>query len=100
MFVQLIQFETTRFEEGEAARREMIAKVEGRSTVRRSWIARDRDNPNRYVAAVEFESYEDAMRNSELPEIQEFSAKVEEMTDGTQTFTNLDVIDVQERSHA
>ena len=31
-------------------------------------LTRDRDRPNTYVDIVEFPSYEDAMKNSELPE--------------------------------
>lgn len=97
MFVQLIQFETTRFDEGKALNEEYVAKTRGRSTIRRSLVAKDRDHPNRYVAMVEFDSYEDAEQNSEMPETQAFSKAMADLTDGGPTFVNLDVIDVREQ---
>lgn len=96
MFIQLVEFETTRFEEGKALNEEYRAKMQGRTTARRSTVTKDRDHPNRYIVAIEFDSYEDAMRNSELAETSEFAGKMAELTDVGPKFTNLDVIEVNE----
>lgn len=61
MFVQLIRFETTRFDEGKVLNEGYVARTQGRSTIRRSLVAKDRD-----LAMMEFDSYEDAMQNSEM----------------------------------
>jgi hypothetical protein len=44
------------------------------------------------VEIIEFPSYEAAMKNSELPETQEISAKMGTLTDGEPTFRNLEVV--------
>ena len=49
-----------------------------------------------YVIVVEFPSYEDAMRNSALPETSEFAGRMMALCDGPPTFRNLDVQGVQE----
>ena len=61
------------------------------STATRGVQAQDRDRPNTYVQIVEFPSYEEAMRNSELPETGEIAGRLAELCDGPPTFRNLDV---------
>ncbi|HVX42912.1 MAG TPA: hypothetical protein VHC49_03470 [Mycobacteriales bacterium] len=100
MFIQLVEFETTRFDEGKSLNEEYRAKVRGKGSGRRSTVCQDRDNPNHYVVAIEFDSYEDAMRNSELPETQEFSEKMSALTIGGPRFTNLEVLEVREEAPA
>ena len=39
-------------------------------------MLQDRDDPTHYFTVVEFPSFEDAMKNSELPETQELSQKL------------------------
>jgi hypothetical protein len=92
-FVQIIQFETTRIDEIRKLDEEWYAKTAGRRTVRRELLTRDRANPDRYTAIVEFDSYEEAMRNSELPETTEIAKAYQALCDGTVTFIDLDVID-------
>jgi hypothetical protein len=41
---------------------------------------------------VEFDSYESAMRNSQLPETQEFAGRIAALADSPPAFQNLDVI--------
>jgi hypothetical protein len=67
-FVQIIQFETTEIDEIRQLDEEWYAKTAGHRTVRREILTRDRSNPDRYMAIVEFDSYKEAMRNSQLPE--------------------------------
>jgi hypothetical protein len=59
-------------------------------------VTADRDNPGGYFVIAEFPSYEEAMKNSELPETKEFAAKQQELSYGPRTFHNLDVLEVQE----
>ena len=49
--------------------------------------------PNRYVSIVEFESYEAAMANSELPETRAVADKYAALCDEPPRFVNLDVLD-------
>jgi len=94
-FVQIVQFETTKFDEIRQLHEEWYAKTAGRRTVRRDTDTRDRANPDRYLAIVEFDSYEEAMRNSELPETAEFAKKFEALCNGPVTFIDLDVLDTR-----
>ena len=43
-----------------------------------------------------FDSYEEAMENSNLPVTQQFAAKMMALTDGEPTFHNLDVVETVE----
>jgi hypothetical protein len=59
----------------------------------------DRDNPGQYVVVAEFGSvdpevsaYDEAMRNNERPETQEFAAKMREITKGEPVFNNYDEV--------
>jgi hypothetical protein len=92
-FVQIIEFETSRFDEmrGIGDQWEAAAGAGRRAT--RRILCQDRDNPGRYVNIVFFDSYEEAMENSNLPATQEFSQKLMELTDGPATFHNLDVVE-------
>ena len=92
-FVQIIQFDSTRLDEMRAVGDEWEKAASGKSTARRRVMAQDRDNPNRYMNIVFFDSYESAMENSNMPETQEFSQRMMALADGPPTFFNLDVIE-------
>lgn len=94
-FVQIIQFETTKIDEIRRLDEEWYAKTAGRRTVRRETVTCDRSNPDRYVTIVEFDSYEEAMRNSELPETTAIANAYQALCSGPITFIDLDVIDVR-----
>ena len=101
MFIQLVQFETDRFEEGQRISEEWRERTRGKpTTVRRIAVCKDRDNADRYVVIVEFDSYEDAMSNSEMPETQEFSEKMSALNKGPTQFVNLDVLELTEPATA
>jgi hypothetical protein len=59
-------------------------------------ICRDRDQPGRHFVIVFFDSYEDAMKNSELPETDALAKKMMSLAESSPIFFNLDVI--EERS--
>jgi len=62
----------------------------------RSTITEDRERRGHYYVVVEFDSYEEAMKNSEDPATGKFSAMMTELLDGAPTFHNLDVVSVME----
>jgi hypothetical protein len=92
-FVQIIECTTSRPEELQRLADEWAQATEGRSRARRGVLTADRDHPGRYVDIVFFDSFEEAMANSQLPETQDFAARMRELLDGEPTFHNLDVID-------
>jgi hypothetical protein len=91
-FVQIIEFRTTRFDEGEKYVNAWREATEGKRTSRRSVVCRDRNDPNSYFDIVFFDSYEAAMENSNLPETQQLAEQLGALGDGPPTFHDLDVI--------
>ncbi|MEV0242258.1 hypothetical protein AB0I06_20305 [Streptomyces sp. NPDC050674] len=96
-FVQIIEFETERLDEmrqilEEAGQRN--ADREGGPT--RSTLLQDRDKPNRYLALIEFESFEEAMRNSDNPETTRLAERLNELSIGERVYTNCDVLDARD----
>ena len=92
-FIQIIEFRTSKADEMRAMADEWEqASADGRTATRRI-TCEDRDTPGRYFNIVFFDSYEDAMKNSELPATGEFAAKMAALTDGSPTFYNLNVVD-------
>jgi hypothetical protein len=92
-FIQIIDFRTTRMDEGRAHVEEYLSKTEGRRTAGRSILCRDHDDADHYFNLVFFDSYESAMENSQLPETGELASKLAELSDGAPTFINLDVVE-------
>src|SRR3954471_8778703 len=92
-FIQIIEMRSKKFDEIRALSDEFFAATEGKRTLQRSFVARDRNDPDRYVILAFFDSYESAMENSNLPETQEFAAKQAALIDGPMTFRDFDVID-------
>jgi hypothetical protein len=92
MFIQVIDFRTSRIEEGRAAVDEYRSSTEGRRTATRGILTEDRDEPQHYVNIVFFDSYEDAMRNSEMPETQKLAQTLGGLSDGEPRFLNLEVL--------
>lgn len=92
-FVQIIECRTTQFDRIQRLEDEWRAATEGKRTLRRSIVVRDRTDPERYLILAFFDSYEAAMENSNLPETSEFSEKQAALLDGPMTFQDLDVIE-------
>jgi hypothetical protein len=92
-FVQIIEFRTSKIDEMEKIGNEWEAAAGGARKARRRVLCQDRDKPGRYFNIVFFDSYEDAMENSNLPVTQEFSKKMMALADGEPSFYNLDVVD-------
>jgi hypothetical protein len=95
-FIQIIDFHTSRLEEGRPIIEEYFAKTQGRRTVLRSVLCQDRNDSTHYVNIVYFDSYESAMQNSSLPETAELAAKLGALADSPETFYDLDVLEDRE----
>ena len=92
-FVQLIDMRTKRADEIIELEAEWEKATDGKRTLRRSIVGRDRNNPDHYVVIAFFDDYDSAMVNSNLPETQEFGRKQSALLDAPMVFTDLDVID-------
>jgi hypothetical protein len=90
-FVQIIEYKTSRIDEVDRLTDEFLKKTEGKRPNGRAMRTKDRDGSNTYLEIVEFPSYEEAMRNNDQPETQEFAKKMMEVCDGQPIFRNLDV---------
>jgi hypothetical protein len=93
-FVQIVEFTTTKFEEMQALEERWRKETEGKRSSGRVMACRDRDRADHYYMIVEFPSYEEAMRNNDMPETDRMSRQMRELTDGPVGFTNLDVLSV------
>lgn len=92
-FIQIIECHTSRIAEIQELDSAWERATEGRRTLRRSIVAQDRNEPNRYLVFAFFDSFESAMENSNLPETSEFAAKMSSLVDGPMVFQDLDVIE-------
>ena len=64
-FVQIIDFETERIDEMRQLAEEAERRYAGRRTPDHRYVLKDRNKPNHYLVLIEFDSYEEAMRNSD-----------------------------------
>jgi hypothetical protein len=90
-FVQIIEFLTSRIEELRKLADEMASDSEPGAALRGT-VTKDRDRPGWYFNIVEFDSYEAAMSNSNLPEVTAFAAKMAALCEEPPRFYNLDVV--------
>ena len=93
-FVQIVDFTTSKFDEMQALGDQFRKETEGKRGTARVMACRDRDRADHYCLIVEFPSYEEAMRNSALPETDRMSRQMAALADGPVGFTNLDVLRV------
>lgn len=92
-FVQIIEWRTKKIDEMRAVGEEWERATEGKRKAGRRIICEDRDQRGRYFTIVFFDTYEEAMENSALPETDALSKKMMGFAEGPPTFYNLDVID-------
>lgn len=95
-FVQIIEIRTSQLDEIQKLEAKWRAATEGKRTLRRSLLTRDRNDPNRHLIIAFFDSYESAMENSSLPETGEFGLGQSAFLDVPPSFTDLDVISDQQ----
>ncbi|MDC0769406.1 hypothetical protein [Streptomyces sp. HD] len=91
-FVQIIDFETERIDEMRELAHETEQSLAGRSGgPTRRLVLKDRSEANRYLVVIEFDSYEDAMRNSDDPETTKFAEQMAALCTRPPSFTDCDV---------
>ena len=89
-FVQLVEFSTSRIDEMRQLSQEVPRPANGSV---RGMVCADKDNAGRYLVVAEFPSYEEAMANSERPEVGEFAKRMAELCDEPPSYRNLDVLE-------
>ncbi|GGO89627.1 ester cyclase [Wenjunlia tyrosinilytica] len=91
-FVQIIDCKTDRADELDKIMDTWVETTQGRRTATHSMVGRDRAADDHFVEIVEFPSYEDAMRNSRMPETNRVFEEMVALCVEPPTFTNLDVV--------
>ncbi|MEU1476807.1 ester cyclase [Streptomyces sp. NPDC005760] len=91
-FVQLIDCRTSRFEEMNRLMDTWVEQTKGKRTATHAVVGKDRSDTSHFVEIVEFPSYEEAMRNSGLPETGRIFEDMVALCEETPTFTDLDVV--------
>jgi hypothetical protein len=91
-FVQIMKMTSSKFDELEAAHEDWLKETEGQRTVTRELVCANRDKPGEYWIVVEFPSYDDAMKNNELPATARIAEKMLSLCDGPPEFLNLDLV--------
>ncbi|WP_405838901.1 hypothetical protein [Streptomyces sp. NBC_01518] len=96
-FVQIVDFETDRFDEMQAVAEEADKRMAGRpGGPTHRLVLRDRSNPGHVLVVIEFDSYEDAMRNSQDPETGKMAEQMAALCTRPPSFTDCDVLDMTE----
>ncbi|WOX08883.1 hypothetical protein [Streptomyces sp. N50] len=96
-FVQIVDFETDRFDEMQAVAEEADKRMAGRAGgPTHRLVLRDRNNPGHVLVVIEFDSYEDAMRNSQDPETGKMAERMAALCTRPPSFTDCDVLDMTE----
>jgi hypothetical protein len=96
-FVQIMEIKTSRFEELKAFFEKMEAERGDTLLATRSTFTADRDRPGYYLAIIEFNSYEEAMKNSNSASTNEVVAQMRTFFDEPPNYHNLDVVHTFER---
>jgi steroid delta-isomerase-like uncharacterized protein len=91
-FVQLIDCKTHKYDDMDRLMDAWTEATQGKRTATHALVGKDRTRDGHYVEIVEFPSYEEAMKNSELPETDRIFEEMVALCDETPTFTDLDVV--------
>ncbi|MFH9087607.1 ester cyclase [Streptomyces sp. NPDC017673] len=91
-FVQLIECRTSRLDEMNRLMDDWVQQTKGKRTATHAVVGTDRSDASHVVEVVEFPSYEDAMRNSNLPETDRVFRGLVALCDEMPTFIDLDVV--------
>ncbi|MFF4043816.1 ester cyclase [Streptomyces sp. NPDC001816] len=91
-FVQLIDCKTSRIDEMNRLMDQWVEQTKGKRTATHAVVGKDRSDASHVIEIVEFPSYEEAMRNSNLPETDRIFRNLVALCDEMPTFTDLDVV--------
>jgi len=94
-FIQIIDIHSSKVDELSKLEEEWRKATEGKRTLKRSILTRDRNDPEHYLLFAFFDDYDSAMRNSNLPETGAFGEKQAALLDQPPTFIDLDVLEDQ-----
>ena len=72
-FLQIMELDTSKIDQVDALGRELAEVVGGEFKAREATTVEDRERRGHYYVIVEFDSYEDAMQNSEHPQTAQYS---------------------------
>jgi hypothetical protein len=89
-YVQIIEMKTSRIDEIDSLIEELRA-ARGPMPMARATMTADRDRPDHYLSIIEFDSYEEAMANSNRPETTQMAQRMAALCDEPPKFYNLDV---------
>ncbi|WP_425835237.1 hypothetical protein [Streptomyces fractus] len=96
-FIQIIDFESQRFGEMREVLDAFEQRMQGTTGgPTHRMMLKDRDTTGRYLAVIEFESYEDAMRSNERPEVAELNQQLSALCTRPPAFINCDLKDMRE----
>jgi steroid delta-isomerase-like uncharacterized protein len=91
-FVQLIECKTSHVDDMNRLMDTWVEQTQGKRTATHAMVGQDRADQNHLVEIVEFGSYEEAMRNSSLPETDRIFQEMVALCDEPPTFTDLDLV--------
>ncbi|MFF3321393.1 ester cyclase [Streptomyces sp. NPDC002889] len=91
-FVQVIDYKTSKFDGVNELMDRWAEQTQGKRTATHALTGKDRADASHYMEIVEFESYDDAMKNSHLPETEQIFQEMVALCDGMPSFTDLDVV--------
>jgi predicted ester cyclase len=91
-FVQIIDCRTSRFDDMNQLMDTWVEQTRGKRTATHAVVGKDHSDASHFIEIVEFPSYEEAMRNSGLPETDKIFREMVALCDGMPTFTDLDVV--------
>jgi hypothetical protein len=94
-FVQLMEYKATDPAEVRRIHDEWAQSTEGKRNARRLLLTKHHEDADRFCELVFFDSYEEAMENSDLPETQRFAERMKGVIDGDVSYVDLDVVDEQ-----
>jgi hypothetical protein len=89
-FIQIIEYQTTQIDQIRGLAEQL--EQSGSGSAPRVSVTEDRDRPGHYLNIVEFDSYEEAMANSDSPEVSAFAAKMAALCQGPPRFVNLNLV--------
>ena len=93
-YVQIIEFVTREPQQMKDLGEKYLQDSAGTSKVKRAMIYHDRAESRRYVAVVEFENREDSFENENLPEYEDFTEGLAELSEVPLTYRSLELAHV------
>jgi uncharacterized protein (DUF1330 family) len=90
-FVQIMELKTSRIDEVEAMSKKMQEERGDTLLATKGTVTADRDRPGYYLVIVEFDSYEEAMKNSNDSATSKYAEQMGALLEQPPKFYNLDV---------